>query len=369
VSGSLTDPLALQLAAEIASSSKEAGRTPPIHDARLDRVAYDIAFLTGNMNVPASDAIDFLLGYYGLVGPDPNLILIQGDDGAEVSVVADLHRQMANISTASAWRRFGIGVRRRPGGWSAVLAFNEQNIDLQAVPRRLSANGQALIAGHVGPSFHAPEVLVTPPKGMVRKLVTSVQKRAFSARFECHQGPGVYQVEVNAEDFRGPTVVANFPLYCGIDPPARYAASAPLGLLASDAASSERQLLDLLDRDRAAHGLPALIHDPRLADVARRYSREMAGTGEVAHLSRSSGNVLDRVRAARLSPMPTIIAENVGRDYSAADAERGFMASPGHRDNILNPAVTHVGVGVAIGQQAGEAVPLFFTQIFAGWGQ
>jgi len=369
VPGHLTDPLARQLADEIDSSSKSAGRVSLIHDARLDRVAYDIAFLTADMNVPASDAIAFLLGYYGLVEPEPNLILIKGSDGAEPSAVTDLHHQIATISSAGAWRRVGIGVRRRSGGWSAVLAFNEQNLDLQPVPRRLSATGETVIAGHVGPLFRAPEVLVTSPKGTVRKLVTSSQKRAFSARFQCHQGPGVYQVEVNAEDVRGPTVVANFPLYCGVDPPSRFATRAPVALVASDAASSERQILDLLDRDRAAHGLPALIRDPRLAEIARRYSREMAGTGEVAHFSRRSGNALDRVRAARISPMPTIIAENVGRDYSAADAERGFMASPGHRDNILNPGVTHVGVGVEIGKPEGGAAPLFFTQLFAGWGQ
>jgi uncharacterized protein YkwD len=67
--------------------------------------------------------------------------------------------------------------------------------------------------------------------------------------------------------------------------------------------------------------------------------------------------------------MPRVIAENVGRDYAAANAEHGFMASPGHRDNILNRALTHVGVGVAMGKQEDGAVPLFVTQLFAGWGQ
>ena len=124
-----------------------------------------------------------------------------------------------------------------------------------------------------------------------------------------------------------------------------------------------------MDGDRKASGLPALVHDPRLARIARRYSQEMADTGEVAHFSRRTGSVVDRVLAAKISPVPRTIAENVGSALSAADAERGFMASPGHRDNILNRTITHVGVGVAVGREEGGTVPLFFTQVFAGWGQ
>jgi uncharacterized protein YkwD len=45
------------------------------------------------------------------------------------------------------------------------------------------------------------------------------------------------------------------------------------------------------------------------------------------------------------------------------------MASPGHRDNILHRSLTHVGVGVAIGRAEAGTVSLYFTQVFAGWGQ
>ena len=37
--------------------------------------------------------------------------------------------------------------------------------------------------------------------------------------FSCARGPGAYQVEVLAEGTYGPEVVANFPLYCGEEPP------------------------------------------------------------------------------------------------------------------------------------------------------
>jgi uncharacterized protein YkwD len=134
-----------------------------------------------------------------------------------------------------------------------------------------------------------------------------------------------------------------------------------------DAAEVERELLALLNRDRAAAGLRALQSDARLQEIARGHSREMARTGEVVHVSDKTGSAVDRVRAARVAPFPRILAENVGRAFSTAEVEHGFMGSPGHRANILNPNVTHVGIGVAVGQAEGGAVPLFGTQLFAGW--
>jgi uncharacterized protein YkwD len=237
------------------------------------------------------------------------------------------------------------------------------------MPRRLATGASVPIAGRVRATFRAPEVLVTPPRGAVERPPTVVHRGGYSARLECNAGPGAYQVEISAQDERGPRVLANFPVYCGMAPPTTFTLGAATGSSTADPAEAERQVLELLDRDRKEHGLPALVRDGRLAAIARRYSREMAEAGEVAHFSSRTGSVIDRVRVAGVAPMPTMIAENVGSAASAVDAEHAFMGSPGHRDNILNRAVTHVGIGVAAGREEGGTVPLFFTQIFAGWGK
>jgi uncharacterized protein YkwD len=49
----------------------------------------------------------------------------------------------------------------------------------------------------------------------------------------------------------------------------------------------------------------------------------------------------------------------VGRDYYtmeqvAEEAVNGWMSSPGHRENILNPQYTYSGLGVARGMQNGQ---------------
>jgi uncharacterized protein YkwD len=360
-----TDPFANRLAAELDESRKRQGHRPLLRDGRLDRVAADLALLTGAVRTPPPEVVAFLLAHNGLAEPEPNLLLVHGDDGAEASAVAGLRGQFAS-ATASSWRRVGIGVRRAGGKWSAVLVFQEKNFDLEPVPRRLASGGHVDIAGRIRSIFHSPEVLFTSPGGNVVRLATSAKHDAFVAHFACTRD-GAYQVEISAADARGPRVLANFPVYCGITPPVAFTALETMETRTTDPVEAEAQLLAQLDRDRKASGLPALVHDPRLAQIARQYSREMAETGEVAHFSRRTGSVVDRMLAAKISPAPSLIAENVGSAMSAADAERGFMASPGHRDNILNRAITHVGVGVAIGREEGGTVPLFFTQVFAGW--
>jgi uncharacterized protein YkwD len=364
-----TDPLAEQLAAEIDGGRRNRGQTPLVRDGRLDHVAHDIVLLTGGRRPPAPDAVAFLLWHYGVVEPEPNLFLLRGDDGAEATAMAALQPQFAAASASTEWRRVGIAVVRTAGQWAAVVVFQEKNLDIEPVPRRLASGTHTDVVGRMRALFRSPEVLVTPPRGAVERLATTVHHDAYSARLDCNSGSGVYQVEISAQDTRGPRVLANFPVYCGIAPPTTFVFAGAEVSRATDPGEAERQLLDLLDRDRKANGLPALARDARLAAVARRYSDEMAATGEVAHVSPRTGSVIERVSVAGVTPMPNVIAENVGSAASATDAEHAFMGSPGHRDNILNGAVTHVGVGVALGREEGGTVPLFFTQIFAGWGK
>jgi len=362
-----TDVLAEEIAAAVKSACQKRGRLSLVRDGRLDRAAYDIARETGGQKAPASDAVSFLLWHYGVAEPEPNLFLARGDDGAEAAGVASLQAQWERAADFSAWRRVGVGVVRTDRKWSAAVIFQEKNLDLEPVPRRLGAKGRTLVAGRLRAAFAHPEILVTPPRGAVERLAVVAKGDGLSTWFECKSGAGAYQVEISAQDEHGPRVLANFPVYCGVDPPQAFARAADAPRTFADAAEAEDMIFDLVNRDRQGSGLPALLRDPRLAAVARRYSQEMAATGAVVHISRRSGSVIERVAAAGIVPPPTTLAENVGRSNSPADVERGFMSSPGHRDNILGRGITHLGVGVALGRDEGGEVTLFVTQIFAGF--
>jgi uncharacterized protein YkwD len=82
----------------------------------------------------------------------------------------------------------------------------------------------------------------------------------------------------------------------------------------------------------------------------------------VGHVSPRTGTALDRVRKGGLDP--GLVLENVALALSAQEVESGFMSSPGHRANVVEPRATRLGVGVTPGTPVSGAVPLYFTQVF-----
>ena len=111
----------------------------------------------------------------------------------------------------------------------------------------------------------------------------------------------------------------------------------------------EAELLDRVNAIRMEHHLHPLRGLSDLARVADGHAAEMAREGYLDHVNPAGENPLDRVRAAGLSGF-ALLAENIGatneRDPLAAIV-RGWMASPVHRENLLNPAFNTSGVGRA----------------------
>lgn len=115
------------------------------------------------------------------------------------------------------------------------------------------------------------------------------------------------------------------------------------GELAPDPAA-ERQLLALLNDERARAGLGSLAWDDALVPVARAHGTEMFTLGYFAHESPHTGDPFDRIDAARV-PYRTA-GENLAFAPTVTIAHRGLMASPGHRANILSPAFGRAGIGI-----------------------
>ena len=352
-----SDPLMVQVAAEVQRAAVSVRAPVPLRDSRA----------TVAKRLPAFDAVAFLLHHYGIVEPEPYMVMVRSSPQGDVSLVADLRKQVPGVFKMGDWRRMGVGVKRAADELIVVLTLQPQNLELRALPRRLSSRGTVTLVGRLLGRFVQPAVLLASPRGGVRNLAMSARKGRFELTVACDSGDGVYQLEIEGDDGHGPAVLANFPLYCGVEPPTRIAVTGNEVTRRQDVAEAERELLALLNRDRRAAGLPELERDARLQEIARGHSREMARTGEVVHVSDKSGSAVDRVRAAQISPPPRTLAENVGRAFSTAEVEHGFMGSPSHRANILNPDMTHVGIGVAVGQAEGGVVPIFFTQLLAGW--
>jgi uncharacterized protein YkwD len=158
-------------------------------------------------------------------------------------------------------------------------------------------------------------------------------------------------------------VLANFPVYCGVAPPAVTPRGAGVRIAKVTAEEAERQMLALINRDRQRAKMPPVTLDEKLAAVARAHTRDMVENDFVGHVSPRTGTAMDRVRRAGLTP--TFVSENVGRGYTAEEAEQGFMSSPGHRANIVDPRPRKVGIGIVFAAPVGDTTPMFVTQLFS----
>jgi uncharacterized protein YkwD len=101
----------------------------------------------------------------------------------------------------------------------------------------------------------------------------------------------------------------------------------------------ERRMADLANQSRAAVGARPVAVDVTFAAASRDWSCQMARTDNFAHdPDFAAGGALAEIIAAR----------------SGADGDVGaqlhqqFLDSPAHREILLNPAYTRVGIGVCV---------------------
>jgi uncharacterized protein YkwD len=112
----------------------------------------------------------------------------------------------------------------------------------------------------------------------------------------------------------------------------------------------------LLNEERATYGLPALRRTPVLDRASAAYSQRMVSEAFFAHVGPDGSNIVQRLLAAgygnRLG-RDWIIGENIawGQDVKATPRATvaNWMASDGHRRNILDDKYAEVGIGVALG--------------------
>ena len=116
----------------------------------------------------------------------------------------------------------------------------------------------------------------------------------------------------------------------------------------SFSSSSEAELVALTNRARVNAGLPALKVDSTLTSVARWRSKDMIVRDYFSHTIPGYGKVWDKLSA--VGYCYKLAGENIGwnnypDDIATAAIQQQFMASAGHRENIMGPAWDHIGVG------------------------
>jgi len=121
--------------------------------------------------------------------------------------------------------------------------------------------------------------------------------------------------------------------------------------------AGEQELVALINQARVDAGLPPLQADAGLSAVARAHSLDMATTGFFSHSSPTTGEMGERLAAAAVDFRSA--GENIAIDSSVEDAHRALVRSAPHRQNMLSPEVTHVGVGIVSNGRS-----LLVTEVF-----
>lgn len=150
----------------------------------------------------------------------------------------------------------------------------------------------------------------------------------------------------------GPTVPTPGDGSPSIEAPAR-----PGDSVGQDASTRQRELADATNRYRTSKGLPALKVNSDISRVAQSWSERMASEDRMYHNPNYSQEYPQGWRRA---------SENVLQNWDKASADdlvQQWANSPGHNRNMLDPAVTDLGVGVAV---TGEG-KLYATQNFAAY--
>jgi uncharacterized protein YkwD len=149
----------------------------------------------------------------------------------------------------------------------------------------------------------------------------------------------------------------------------------------------EKRIHELVNEEREKHGLQSLRWDEKLANIARKHSKDMATHGYVSHINLRGEDATQRGLNEGYRCYKDYghyytegLAENIFQNnlyrsikyifgipfYKWSDLEgiarstvQGWMESPSHSKNILNPNYDKEGIGVAI-----SSYRVYITQNF-----
>ena len=136
-------------------------------------------------------------------------------------------------------------------------------------------------------------------------------------------------------------------------------------------AVTNQRILDLVNQARATPRACGKVRldaaqpvrwNSALADASRQHSQDMARYNYFSHHGRDGSEPAGRIERAgyRYSSMGENIAAG---QRSPEEVVAGWIKSPGHCANLMNPVFTEMGAAVAV--NAGSKLGTFWTQDFA----
>lgn len=133
--------------------------------------------------------------------------------------------------------------------------------------------------------------------------------------------------------------------------------AAPVNSAGQQAEASDvvKQVANLVNQERAKAGLKPVQLDASLSKMALDKARDMSNNHYFDHTSPTYGSPFDMMKQYGISFMTA--GENIAMGQrTAEEVMTQWMNSEGHRQNIMNPAFTKIGVGYVNGYWVQEFI-------------
>lgn len=124
--------------------------------------------------------------------------------------------------------------------------------------------------------------------------------------------------------------------------------------------ADEKEVLNLINKQRTNNGLKALTIDTGAQKVARVKAQDMVDNNYFAHNSPTYGSPFDMLKSFKVNYKTA--GENIAGNSTNSGAVNSWMNSSGHKANILNSNFNYTGIGVVSSKKYGKV----FVQIFIG---
>lgn len=125
--------------------------------------------------------------------------------------------------------------------------------------------------------------------------------------------------------------------------------------------SYQKEVVRLVNVERSKKGLKELSFNTKLSNVATLKSQDMINKNYFSHTSPTYGSPFDMMKQFNISYRAA--GENIAKGQrTPAEVVNAWMNSQGHRENILSPNFTEIGIGVAKSPNG----TLYWTQMFIG---
>lgn len=124
--------------------------------------------------------------------------------------------------------------------------------------------------------------------------------------------------------------------------------------------TDEKEVFDLINKQRTQNGLSALKLDTETLRVARIKAQDMVDNNYFSHNSPTYGSPFQMLSSFKISYKTA--GENIAGNSSNSAAVTAWMNSSGHKANILNSSFNYTGIGVVSNSKYGKV----YVQIFLG---